>query len=426
MVANSPYNTWQSRSAKRPLDSRQTNVMRLPYSEPCDQRKPLMLAVVIPTFNERANIDLLLERLRKTLQGIEWEAIFVDDNSPDGTATYLRHIARRDAHVRVLQRIGRRGLASACIEGMLATAAPYIAVMDADLQHDESILPGMYQRVSTNGLDLVVGSRNIAGGSMGEFAKERVALSGLGARLSGTVLKCGLSDPMSGFFVVSRAFFEEVAGRLSGVGFKVLVDLVASAERPVRFAEVPYTFRTRKNGESKLDINVALEYLLLLLDKVIGNWVPSRFVLFVAVGGLGLLVHLAVLAVLYMGAGESFLYAQAAATLVAMTFNFLLNNVTTFRDRRLRGFGLAIGLATFYAACSVGAMTNLVFAKFLLQAGLPWYAAGVVCMAVSSVWNYGVNAILTWRQNIRANQTYRLNERLIQSSATEGPSPIAS
>jgi dolichol-phosphate mannosyltransferase len=288
---------------------------------------------------------------------------------------------------------------------MLATAASYIAVMDADLQHDESILPCMYQCVSANGLDLVVGSRNIAGGSMGEFTPKRVALSGLGARLSGTVLKCRLSDPMSGFFVVSRAFFEEVAGRLSGVGFKILVDLVASAQRPVRFAEVPYTFRTRKNGESKLDINIGLEYLLLLLDKLIGKWVPSRFVLFVAVGGLGLLVHLTVLVMLFWGAGRRFLYAQATATLVAMTFNFLLNNVTTFRDRRLRGFRLGIGLATFYAACSVGAMTNLAFARLLLQAGMPWYLAGVVGMAVSSIWNYGVNTILTWRQNVRANQT---------------------
>ncbi len=397
--------------------------MRLYDCEPSNHRRPLMLAVVIPTFNERTNVDPLLERLHAALQGIEWEVIFVDDSSPDGTAAYLRQIARKDAHVRVLQRIGRRGLASACIEGMLATAASYIAVMDADLQHDEGILPRMYQCASANGLDLVVGSRNMAGGSMGEFAQERVALSGLGARLSGTVLRCGLSDPMSGFFVVSRAFFEQVAGRLSGVGFKILVDLVASADGPLRFAEVPYKFRTRKHGESKLDMNVALEYLLLLLDKVIGKWIPARFVLFVAVGGLGLLVHLGVLAALYLSAGRPFLCAQAAATLVAMTVNFLVNNVTTFRDRRLRGFRLGIGLATFYSACSIGAVTNLAFAGFLLQAGLPWYIAGVIGMGVSSVWNYGVNTILTWRQNVRANQTLH---RLIPSSSTEGPSPIAS
>jgi dolichol-phosphate mannosyltransferase len=381
-----------------------TNIMRVMEPASSDSLHPLELAVIIPTFNERANIDPLLARLRKTLQGIEWEAVFVDDNSPDGTAAYLREIARSDRRVRVLQRIGRRGLASACIEGMLATPAGYIAIMDADLQHDESILPRMYERATAGELDLVVGSRNVAGGSMGAFAKERVALSGAGARLSRMVSKCSLSDPMSGFFIVSRGFFEEVAGRLSGVGFKILVDLVASSQRPVRFAEVPYTFRDREHGESKLDINVGLEYLLLLLDKMVGRWIPSRFLLFAGVGALGLLVHLVVLAALYVFAGERFLYAQAAATLVAMTFNFLVNNVTTFRDRRLRGYHLFVGLLSFYAACSVGAVTNLAFARFLLAAGLPWYIAGVVGMAVSSVWNYGVNAIFTWRRDVRAKQ----------------------
>ncbi len=360
---------------------------------------PLDLAVVIPTFNERANVIPLLDRLRATLKGIEWEAIFVDDDSPDGTAAFIREIGRTDPRVRVLQRIGRRGLASACIEGMLLTPAPFIAVMDADLQHDEAVLPRMYQRVKNERLDLVVGSRNVEGGSMGAFAKERVMLSSLGKRLSRSVAKCDLSDPMSGFFIVDRRFFEEVVYRLSGVGFKILVDLVASCDRPVRFAEVPYTFRNRERGESKLDINVGLEYIELLLDKVIGHVVPTRFVLFVMVGAVGLLVHLGVLALLFYVLGMRFGYAQAIATLVAMTFNFLVNNITTFRARRLRGMSLIRGLFVYYVACSVGAITNLSFAEFLLHSGLPWYLAGILGMAVSSVWNYGVNTILTWRRS---------------------------
>jgi dolichol-phosphate mannosyltransferase len=362
--------------------------------------RALELAIVIPTFNERANVVPLLDRLRVTLAGIEWEAIFVDDDSPDHTAAYIREIARTDARVRVLQRIGRRGLASACIEGMLLTPAPFIAVMDADLQHDEAVLPRMYQRITSEKLDIVVGSRNVEGGSMGEFAKERVMLSTLGKRLSRSVAKCDLSDPMSGFFIVDRRFFEEVVYRLSGVGFKILVDLVASSQRPVRFAEVPYTFRNRERGESKLDINVGLEYLELLLDKVIGHVVPTRFVLFVMVGAVGLLVHLGVLAILFYMLGKRFSYAQGLATLVAMTFNFLVNNITTFRARRLRGSRLISGLLIYYVACSVGAMTNLSFAEFLLNAGLPWYLAGILGMAVSSVWNYGVNTILTWRRTV--------------------------
>src|SRR6266404_3248807 len=366
--------------------------------------RTLDLAVVIPTFNERANVLPLLNRLRQILSQVEWEAVFVDDNSPDGTASFIREIARTDPRVRVLQRIGRRGLASACIEGMLATPARYIAIMDADLQHDESVLPEMYERIKSEQLDLVIGSRNIEGGGMGSFAKERVMLSELGSRLSRAVCKCDLSDPMSGFFIVDRNFFEEVVYRLSGVGFKILVDIVASARRPVRFAEVPYRFRDRERGESKLDINVGLEYIQLLLDKTVGHIVPSRFVLFAFVGALGLLVHLGLLGLFYYYARYEFLKAQAVATLGAMTFNFLVNNLTTFRDRRLRGFQLFTGLIVYYIACSIGAVTNFGFAQFLLTAGFPWYLAGILGMAVSSVWNYGVNTIFTWRRGVRAVQ----------------------
>jgi len=378
----------------------------MPLERP-ESSGPLDLAVVIPTFNEVENVDPLLERLEQVLASLQWEAIFVDDDSPDHTAALVSELARGDRRIRLIRRIGRQGLASACVEGMLATSAPYIAVMDADLQHDESILLSMYERIKSEQLDLVIGSRNIEGGDMGEMARRRAALSGLGSRLSRAVSKCELSDPMSGFFIVDRNFLEEVIYRLSATGFKILVDLVASAQRPIRFAEVPYRFRNRQRGESKLDINVGLEYLQLLLDKLIGGMLPARFVMFGLVGGLGLLVHLAVLALLYWYARYEFLFAQTVATVAAMTFNFLINNLTTFRDRRLRGWRIVTGLAIYYLACSIGAITNLSFARFLLGAGLPWYLAGILGMAVSSVWNYGVNAIFTWRRVTRQLQQRR-------------------
>lgn len=369
-------------------------------------RQDLELAVVIPTFKEIANVERLIDLLEKTLAGIGYELIFVDDDSPDGTAAKLRGIALHNPRVRVLQRIGRQGLASACIEGMLATPAPYIAVMDADLQHDERILPQMLELIKREHLDLVIGSRNVDGGSMGEFSKERVLLSGLGARISRLACRCDLSDPMSGFFVVDRRFFEEVAHRLSGLGFKILVDLVSSSRRPVRFGEVAYRFRARSGGESKLDINVGVEYLSLLLDKAIGNVIPVRFVLFGAVGGLGLVVHLTILGVLQFWAGFQFLTAQIWATVVAMAFNFLLNNLITFRDRRLHGWRIIPGLASFYVACSIGALANISLAKLLISAGLPWWFAGAGGMIIGSVWNYGVNAIFTWRRWRLAQERY--------------------
>lgn len=373
----------------------------------------LELAVVIPTYNEIGNIPPLLHRIEAVLQGIEWEAIFVDDDSPDGTAEAIRQIGLRHPRVRVLQRIGRRGLASACIEGMLATPAAYIAVMDADLQHDESILPDMLHRLKQQQLDIVIASRNIGSGSMGEFAESRVRLSRLGARLSQIVSHSELSDPMSGFFVLDRRFLGEVVYRLSGVGFKILLDVVASSERPVRFSEIPYSFRTRQHGDSKLDISVGLEYINLLLDKLAGHIVPPRFILYTAVGTIGLVLHLTILGLLYRFTHTGFNTAQATATYVAMILNFLLNNLVTFRDRRLRGMRLITGLLVFVAACSIGALTNISVAQFTLNAGLPWYLAGMLGMGISSVWNYGVNTIFTWRRD----QTVRGRRRALPARA---------
>lgn len=367
----------------------------------------LELAVVIPTYNEIGNISPLLHRLETVLEGIEWEVIFVDDDSPDGTAEAIRQIGARHPRVRVMQRIGRRGLASACIEGMLGTSAAYIAVMDADLQHDESILPRMLERIQQQHLDVVIASRNIENGSMGHFAESRVRLSRLGARLSQVVSHCNLSDPMSGFFVVDRRFLSEVVHSLSGVGFKILLDLVASCRRPVRFSEVPYSFGTRQHGDSKLDISVGLEYINLLLDKLVGHIVPPRFILYTAVGTIGLVLHLAILGVLYRFTHTAFNTAQATATYVAMILNFLLNNLVTFRDRRLRGMRLVRGLVIFVAACSIGAVTNFSVAQFTLNAGLPWYLAGMLGMGISSVWNYGVNTIFTWRRNQQSARSRR-------------------
>lgn len=361
----------------------------------------LQLTVVVPTYNERANVLLLLEKLRAALSGIAWEACFVDDHSPDGTADLLREIGRADARIRVIERIGRRGLSSACIEGMMTSPAPFIAVMDADLQHDETQLPAMLATMRAGKVDAVVASRNLAGGSMGAFAADRKLLSQWGRRISRLVCKCELTDAMSGFFIMEATFFRAQVPRLTGSGFKILVDILATSRTAPRVVEVPYTFRMRQAGESKLDTNVQLEYLFLIIDKLVGRWVPTRFILFLCVGLLGLGVHLVVLALLYREGRMSFIRAQILATIVAMTSNFLLNNVATFRSRRLRGLGLAAGLLKFYAACSLGALINVAFANLLIRRGMPWLVAGIAGTAISSVWNYGASAVLTWHRELR-------------------------
>lgn len=355
------------------------------------------LAVVIPTYNERDNIKPLLGGLAQALQGIEFEVIFVDDDSPDGTAAVARAISQSNPRVRCIQRINRRGLASACMEGMMATSAPYIAVMDADLQHDETILPDMLATLKQEDLDIVIASRNVPGGSMGSFTKERVAISGLGRAVSRVVCRCEVSDPMSGYFVLNRRFLEEVLYRVSAIGFKILVDLLASSQRPVRFGEVGYRFRLRTRGESKLDALVLVEYLQLVLDKLIGGVIPARFILFGGVGAIGTLLYSAIVFVLFRWIGVPFVGALAGGTLAAIISNFLLNNSITYRDCRLKGWAMLGGFISFGLVCAFGATITIVISDLARHAGLPWYLATVFAALVSSVWNFGATQALTWR-----------------------------
>jgi dolichol-phosphate mannosyltransferase len=355
------------------------------------------VAVIVPTLNECVNIPLLLTRLEAALAGVRWEVMFVDDDSGDGTAELLPTIARSRRNVRYLIRVGRRGLASACIEGMLATAAPILVVMDADLQHDEAVLPVMLRTMRECDVDIVVGTRVIEH-RPASLTPMRLRISRIASLLSRLVVRAKLSDPISGFFMVRREFFEATVRDLSGLGFKILLDLLASAPRPARLAEVPYRFRPRAHGQSKLDALIVLEYLWLLADKLICRHLPLRFVAFVLVGSLGLVAHLGVLALCYKLLQFRFYYAQILATLTAMTLNFNLNNIATHRDRRLRGRGLLWGHLSFYLVCSVGAVANIQIAQMLYQLRVAWPLAGLLGAMVGSVWNYAVSSTLTWRR----------------------------
>jgi dolichol-phosphate mannosyltransferase len=356
------------------------------------------LTLVIPTLNERDNIGPLVDLLDEVLDTVNWEVIFVDDDSPDGTAERIREISRRDRRVRCLQRIGRRGLTTACIEGALAASAPYIAVMDADMQHDEKLLRQMLAMLKSEPLDLVVGSRYVAGGGIGGLDAARANISAFATRLSRIICKAEIADPMSGFFMLRREVLEGALRRLSGQGFKILLDLLASSPRPLRFRELPYEFRERQRGESKLDTLVAWEYMMLIADKLIGHIVPVRFALFAFVGGIGLFIHMSVLWFTLMVAGAAFNPAQASAAVAAMTSNFFVNNVFTYRDRRLRGFALVRGLFAFYAICAFGAVANVGVAGYVFSRNEVWWLAGLAGIVVGSVWNYAVSSVFTWKQ----------------------------
>ncbi len=357
--------------------------------------EPLQLSIVIPTFNERQNVRELIGRVETALAGISWEMIFVDDDSPDGTSAEVKSIAARDSRIRCIRRIGRRGLSSACIEGMLASAAPTLVVMDADLQHDETRIPAMLEALESHGADLVIASRYTAGGTVGDWNRQRAFMSRLATRLSRIVCRQEISDPMSGFFMIRANAIDSCVRRLSGKGFKILLDVVASSPEALTVAEVPYTFRQRLYGESKLDTLVLWDFGMLLAEKTIGRYIPVRFFAFTLVGGAGVLVHMATLAGLRFGS-LSFANAQAVATVVAMVFNFWLNNLLTYRDRRLRGRKWLTGLLSFMLACGLGAVANVGIASYLFESHTQWMLAALSGIAVGAVWNYAITQLYTW------------------------------
>jgi dolichol-phosphate mannosyltransferase len=353
------------------------------------------LTVVVPAFGERDNIPALLSALEQALEGRDWETIVVVDDAMDDSERLVRERAQRDGRVRCIHRIGRRGLASACIEGMLASSAPFLAVIDADLQHDEKLVPKLVDAAKQEGADIVVASRYMEGASAGDLAPRRVRISRLASALSRVVCR-GLTDPMSGFFVVRRSFLEQVVRRLYGRGFKILLDLIAAARGEVRIVELPYHMRSRHHGESKLGARVIAEFLMLLLYHLTGRLLPARFFLFGAVGATGVAVHLAVLTTVFGASGGQFLASQALATWAAMTSNFFLNNVFTYGDQRLRGARLWRGLLTFYVACGIGAVINLAVAQWLFQHDVVYWAAGMAGAVIAAVWNFFTTASVTW------------------------------
>ncbi len=358
---------------------------------------PPDLAIVLPTLNESGNLAPLIDRIGAALQGIAWEAIVVDDDSADGTADEARLLARRDGRVRVIQRTGRRGLSSAAIEGMLATAAPHVAVMDADHQHDPSLLPAMLAAVR-GGADVAVASRFAPGGSVADWAQPaRTRLSTFANRAARRITGVELTDPMSGFFLLETELARKLAPRLSGIGFKILLDMLAASERTLEVQEVPLSFAPRRGGISKLDEGVAFDFIAGLYERSLGRFIPTRFAMFGTVGGIGVLVHLAVLALLLGGVTDRFPVAQASATLATMTFNFWLNNWLTYRDRRLTGAGPWLrGWAGFCLACSVGAFANVAAASLLEARGAPVLAAALIGILLGSVWNYALSSRFVW------------------------------
>ncbi|MGN6058862.1 MAG: glycosyltransferase family 2 protein [Sphingomicrobium sp.] len=355
-----------------------------------------LISVIVPTYNERDNLRHLVLAIAASLVNVRWEIIIVDDDSPDGTAAAARAIYADDQRVRVIRRIGRRGLASACVEGMLASSAPFVAVIDADLQHDPALLASMLRRLANDEADIVIASRYVAGGDIGDWTAQRTTGSRLATRLAHAVTGVKVRDPMSGYFMLRREIIDEHAHALSAVGFKILLDILVTAGEQVRVVEVPLRFGQRLHGESKMSAAVTWDYLLLLADKAAGGRIPVRFIAFCTIGLTGVGIHFLVLVTLLKILGMAFVAAQAIATSVSIISNFTINNLLTYADRRLRGWRWFSGLGSFALICGFGALANVGVAAWLFGHQVGWPLAAVAGIAASAVWNYGVSARYTW------------------------------
>lgn len=362
-----------------------------------------MLSLVLPTYNEAENLPVLLPKLRDALGSIDHEILIVDDDSPDQTWSVAQELCKDIGNVHVIRRVGRRGLSSAVIEGFLASKGDVLAVMDADGQHDMSLLPKLYQSTQENA-DIAIGSRYMEGGSVGQWDERRHAMSRTATTIAIWLCKVKVQDPMSGFFAIKRSMFETALPRLNPKGFKILLDLLVHVPSWTQVQEIPFTFGTRMHGESKLSRRVQLEFLEYLYDVTLGGYIPLLFVKYCIVGSLGVLVHLSayyVYSYLFRENGElalvGFRIAVLAAIETAIVFNFILNNVWTFAHARLRGADMVLGFMKYNVACLFGALANYAVSSYLFALGWAELLSVLLGAATGIIWNYTMSRIFAWK-----------------------------
>jgi len=388
----------------------------------------MKLSVITPTYNEAKNIDRFLEEVSRSLQGLDYEVIVADDDSPDLTWQRVQEIGAQDPRVKVLRRTSNRGLSAAVMDGFSSATGDVVVCMDADLQHDPAALPKMFAKIQ-QGADMVIGSRYVAGGSVGEWGPLRRFTSWAATKMAQILLSAKLTDPMSGFFMMGRQDFLRVRENLNVAGFKILLEIVAKL-KPKALAEVPIVFRTRVAGESKLSGRVIFQYLQQLWRlSFLGRWMPERFIKFAIVGSIGIVVNLLSLILIIRILGFRDWRASSLATGIAIINNYALNNIWTYRDRIRRGHRFVQGFFHYLGYSLIGfVLTTAVFSG-LAKAWLAWFQAAksaqqiptpvvLVCQLLAIVSgtyvNFSLNNAFTWKHELK-----------IAVPSTEGSSPRA-
>jgi dolichol-phosphate mannosyltransferase len=369
----------------------------------------MKLSVISPTYNESANVLPLIEALEKSLHGWDYEIIIADDDSPDLTWQIAEQAARHNPRIHVIRRTSNRGLGAAVIDGFLSASGDVVACIDADLQHDPSILPLMIREIA-GGADLVVGSRYVPGGGTANWNWLRRFESWFATKLAQWLLRVKLNDPMSGYFMLRRKDFLRVRRELDGSGFKILLEIAARL-KPNSIREVPYTFVPRVAGESKLSRKVVFCYLrqLCRLSRL-GRVLSGEFLRFVVVGASGVAVNLSAMAILMQATRLRDWRASALATLIATVNNYVWNNLWTFRDRAHSGLAFVRKYVWYLAAClaGIGATTATFAGLSALVNNLPGKAGEMnlllqlVAIMVGTLFNYILNRNLTWPSQSQA------------------------
>jgi dolichol-phosphate mannosyltransferase len=345
------------------------------------------LSVVVPTFNAEGEITALVEGLARALGDVDWEVIFVDDNSQDQTVALARRMAQADPRVRIVRRVGRSGLTQTCLAAMLTSRARFVAMLQPG--SDAAMLAAMLAGLRDDQADIVVATRHRAGSG-----RLRALVRGGLSTITRRALSTDISDPTSGCFMLRRDRLEELTPALSSLGYQVLLDLIATARGRLRI--VGLAAQPTGPGNQPSELKLALELLALMIARFSNDAVSIRFLLFCLVGLSGVGVHLALLDAALI-AGLRFTAAQTFATIGAMIWNFTLNNTVTYGDQRLRGLAYLTGLLRFMVICGIGAVSNVGVASWIFAHDNVWWIAGLGGAVMGAVWNYAVSSVFVWR-----------------------------
>jgi dolichol-phosphate mannosyltransferase len=350
------------------------------------------LSIIVPTFNERQNIGRLIEKIRSIKHQINcnFEIVFIDDDSPDGTWDEIKKNWSSD--VRGLLRHARKGLASAVVEGMLTCNSKYFIIMDADMQHDETMIPSILRNLRS--YDLVVVCRNL-NEQIDGFSSTRRFISKFGNSILKRLMATQLSDPLSGFFGIRSEEFHLLSRKLNPIGFKILSEIIFVNPK-LKVLELPGNFKKRLFGQSKLDTKVIIEMFEMVLHRIFGKFFPLKVLFFLIVGFFGMAVHLTSLFICIKIFNLNFSFSQAMSIFLAMTFNFFLNNILTYSALRIKGVRVLFGLLKFCLACLIGALINQFVSVTIFKSGISWWVAGLSGAAVGSLWNYVLTSSIVW------------------------------